>query len=102
MLTADNIQIETTKTSDIGLRKSIFTKKQLEEFVTLQDIKVQGWHIRQKQWNLHLVAGRRKVNGGWPWEVNPATMIDLIDMSFIPLCKVVGPFLFFASLLLMV
>jgi hypothetical protein len=37
MLPVDDVRTETIQMSDIGLGKSIYIKRQLEEFVTLQD-----------------------------------------------------------------
>jgi hypothetical protein len=37
MLPVDEVQIESLSTSDTGLEKSIYTKKQLVEFAAFQD-----------------------------------------------------------------
>jgi hypothetical protein len=39
MLPVDDVKIETLHMSDIGLRKSIYTKKQLDEFAVSKMVK---------------------------------------------------------------
>jgi hypothetical protein len=62
--------------NDIGLGKSIYTKKLLDEFAAFQDSQ-----------------GTRKAQ---------LSLIDLIGMSFIPMYSVDGPLVVFLYLLLMV
>ncbi len=52
-----------------------------------------------------LTYNRRNDKGGWGLAVGyqaQSFIIDIIGMSFIPLYKVIGPFMFFVLLLLMV
>ncbi len=75
MLPVDEVQIESLKISGIGLEKSI------------------------------LAYDRRNDKGEWrlaPGSQTQASRIDIMGLSFIPVYKVIGPFTFFVSLVLMV
>ncbi len=55
MLPVDNVQIESLPMSDIGLGKSIYAKKQLEELANFQDTDGCGgytWYTWQWKWEL--------------------------------------------------
>jgi hypothetical protein len=64
MLSVDDVQIETFQMSDVGLGKSIYIKKQLEEFLTFQDSPGQGRFLCKKRKNWRRVAEMRKMNEG--------------------------------------
>jgi hypothetical protein len=70
MLPVDEVRIEGVEMNDIGLGKSIYTKKLLDEFAAFQDSQ-----------------GTRKAQ--------QLSLIDLIGMSFIPMHSVDGPLMFF-------
>jgi hypothetical protein len=89
--------------NNIGLGKSIYTREQLGEFARFQD--------NQGTWKAYLAEtaeiaymGRKK-KGEWRLALRSAaqtSLVDLVGMNFFPLYKVVGPMIFFLSLLLMV
>jgi hypothetical protein len=103
MLPVGEVQKETLRMNDLGLGKSIYTKKQLDEFAAFQDsrgtrraylsemaeLAYIGWNERG-EWGLALGAQAQ------------SSMIHTTGMSFIPLYKVIGLFIFFVSLLPMV
>jgi hypothetical protein len=68
MLPVDEVRIEGVEMNDIGLGKSIYTKKLLDEFAAFQDSQ-----------------GTRKAQ---------LSLIDLIRMSFIPMYSVDKPLVF--------
>ncbi len=89
--------------NDIGLGKSIYIKKQLDEFATFQD------NQRNRRAYLAKTAGleykRRNDKGEWGLALGAqaqSSMVNITGMSFITLYTVIGPFIFFVSLLLMV
>jgi hypothetical protein len=88
--------------NDIGLGKSIYTKKQLDEFAAFQDS--QG-NRRAYFAKIALAYMERNEKGEWGLALGTKAqtpLVDLIGMSFIPPNFVVGPFIFFVSQLLMV
>jgi hypothetical protein len=103
MLPVDGVQIEGLRMNDIVLGKSIYTKKQLDEFATFQDS--QGTRRAYLAETAELAYIGRNERGEWGLALGSqaqSSMIDIMGMSFIPLYTVVGPFVFFVSLLLMV
>jgi hypothetical protein len=103
MLLVDEMIIERVKMNDIGLVMSIYTKKQLDEFAVFQDS--QGMRKAYLAETAELAYIEWNEKGEWGLALGAQaeiSLIDLIGMSFIPLYSVVGPLMFFLSLLLMV
>jgi hypothetical protein len=97
------VRIEGLRMNDIRLGKSIYTKKQLDEFAAFQDS--QGTRRAYLAETAELAYMGRNEKGEWVLALGSqaqTSLIDLIRMSFIPLYSVVRPFIFFMSLLLMV
>ncbi len=83
--------------------KSIYTKEQLEEFARFQD--------SQGTWKAYLAetaemayTGRNEKGECWLALSSAAqgSLIDIVGASFFPLYRVVGPMIFFLSLMLLV
>ncbi len=103
MLPMYEVRIEGLRMNDIRLGKSIYTKKQLDEFAAFQDS--QGTMRAYLAETSELAYMGRNENGYWGLALGSqaqTSLIDLIAMSFIPLYFVVWPFIFFMSLVLMV
>ncbi len=102
MLPVDEVKIEPVDMNDIGLGKSIYTKKQLNEFAAFQDF--QGtWKACLAETAELAYMGRNK-KGEWGLALGAQaqlSLVDLVGMSFFPLYSAVGPLEFFLSLLLM-
>ncbi len=103
MLPVDEVRIDPITINNIGLGKSIYTKEQLEEFARFQD--------SQGTWKAYLAETAEMAYTGrnekceWGLALGSAaqgSLIDLVGVSFFPLYKVVGPMIFFLSLLLLV
>jgi hypothetical protein len=93
MLPVDEVRIDPVKVNDIGLGKSIYTKKQLDEFARFQDS--QG---TRKAYLAEMAYTGRRENGKWGLALSSAaqgSLIDIVGASFFPLYKVVGPMIFF-------
>jgi hypothetical protein len=72
--------------NDINLSKSIYTKKQLDEFATFQDS--QGTRRAYLAKTAELAYIRRDEKGRWGLALGAqaqSSMIDIIGISFIPL-----------------
>jgi hypothetical protein len=103
MLSVDEVRIEPVEMNDIGLVKSIYIKKQLDEFAAFQDS--QGMRMAYLSETAELAYLGRTEKGEWGLALGAQaqlSLIDLVGMSFIPLYSEVGPLVFFLSLLLMV
>jgi hypothetical protein len=103
MLPVYEEKIDSMTVNNIGLGKSIYTKEQLEEFATFQDS--QGTRKAYLAETAELAYMGRNEKGEWSLALGtaaPLSILDLVGMSFFPLYKVVGPMIFFLSLLLMV
>ncbi len=103
MLPVDEVRIDPVKVNDIGLGKSIYTKKQLEEFARFQDS--QGTRKAYLAETEELTYTGRNEKGEWGLALSSAaqgSLIDIVGASFFPLYKVVGPMIFFLSLMLLV
>ncbi len=101
MLPVDEVKIEGLHMNDICLGKSIYMKKQLDEFATFQDS--QGTRRAYLADTAELAYFRRNEKREWGLALGAqarSSMVDIIGMSFIPLYMIIGPF--FVSLLLMV
>jgi hypothetical protein len=86
-----------------GLGKSIYTKKQLEEFAAFQDS--QGTHKAYLVETAKLAYMGRNEKGERGLALgtqSQLSLVDLVGMNVFPLNSVVGPLVFFLSLLLMV
>lgn len=102
MLPIVEVQIESLQMSDIGLGKTIYTYKQLDEFTAFQDS--QGTRRAYLVKTARLAHNDGKEHGEWGVTLGSqaqASKIDLLGLSFIFMYKVVSPLLFFMSLLLM-
>ncbi len=89
--------------NDIGLGKSIYTKAQLDEFAWFQDS--QGTRKAYLAETAELAYVGRLENGEWGLALSSATqgsLIDIVGSNFFPLYKVIGPMIFFLSLMLLV
>jgi hypothetical protein len=103
MLPVDEVRIDPIKINNIGLGKSIYTKEQLEEFARFQDS--QGTRKAYLVETAEMAYTGRNEKGEWGLALSSAaqgSLIDLVGASFFPLYKVVGPMIFFLSLLLLV
>ncbi len=102
MLPVDEVRIDPVTVNNIGLGKSIYTKEQLEGFVRFQDS--QGTRKAYLAETAKMAYIGRNEKGEWGLALGSAaqgSLIDLVGISF-PLYKVVGPMIFFFSLLLQV
>jgi hypothetical protein len=100
MLPVDEVRIYPVKVNDIGLGKSIYTQQQLDEFARFQDS--QG---TRKAYLAEMAYIGRNERGEWGLALSTAaqgSLIDIVGANFFPLYRVVGPMIFFLSLLLLV
>jgi hypothetical protein len=103
MLPVDKVRIDPVKVNDIGLGKSIYTKEQLEEFARFQDS--QGTRKAYLAETAEMAYTGRNEKGEWGLALSSAaqgSLIDIVGASFFPLYRVVGPMIFFLSLVLLV
>jgi hypothetical protein len=103
MLPVDEVRIDTVKVNDIGLGKSIYTQEQLEEFARFQDS--QGTRNAYLAETAEMAYSGRNKKGEWGLALSSAaqgSLIDIVGASFFPLYRVVGPMIFFLSLMLLV
>ncbi len=103
MLPVDEVKIDPATVNNIGLGKSIYTKKQLEEFTAFQDS--QGTSKAYLAETADLAYMGRNEKGEWGLALGDQaqlSLVNLVGMSFFPLYSVVGPLIFFLYLLLMV
>jgi hypothetical protein len=100
MLPVEEVRIDAVTVNNIGLGKSIYTKEQLEEFARFQDS--QG---TRKAYSAEMAEIGRNEKGEWGLALGSAaqmSLIDLVGINFFPLYRVIGPMIFFLSLLLLV
>jgi hypothetical protein len=79
-----------------------YSQKQLNEFATIQDSQGKGRAYLAE--TAELAYNGRNEKGEWGLALGAqaqSLVIDIIGMNFIPLYKIIGPFIFFVSLLLM-
>jgi hypothetical protein len=103
MLPVDEVRIDPVTVNNIGLGKSIYTKEQLEEFARFQDS--QGTRKAYLAETAEIAYIGRNEKGEWGLALGSASQVSLIDLvgvNFFPLHRVVGPMVFFLSLLLLV
>jgi hypothetical protein len=103
MLPVDEVRIDPVKVNDIGLGKSIYTREQLEEFARFQDS--QGTRKAYLGETAEMTYNGCNEKGEWGLALSSAaqgSLIDIVGASFFPLYRVVGPMIFFLSLLLLV
>ncbi len=103
MLPVDEVRIGPVKVNDIGLGKSIYTQEQLEEFARFQDS--QGTRKAYLVETAEMACDGRNERGEWGLALSSAaqgSLIDIVGASFFPLHRVVGPMIFFLSLMLLV
>jgi hypothetical protein len=97
------VKIDPVEVNDIGLGKSIYTKAQLDEFARFQDS--QGTRKAYLAETAELAYVGRSEKGEWGLALSSAAqgnLIDIVGSSFFPLYKVIGPMIFFLSLMLLV
>ncbi len=103
MLPVDEVRIDPVTVNKIGLGKSIYMKEQLEEFAQFQDS--QGTRKAYLAETAEIAYIGRNEKGEWGLALGLAaqvSLIDLVGVNFFPLYRVVGPVVFFLSLLLLV
>jgi hypothetical protein len=103
MLPVDKVRIDPVEVNNIGLGKSIYMRKQLEEFARFQDS--QGTRKAYLAETAELTYRGRTGDGEWGLGLGTAaqsSIIDIMGASFFPLYSVVGPMVFFVSLMLLV
>jgi hypothetical protein len=103
MLPGGEVKIDPVEVNNIGLGKSIYTKEQLDEFARFQDS--QGTRKTYLAETAELAYTGRTENGEWGLALSSAaqgSLIDIVGASFFPLYSVVGPMIFFLSLMLLV
>ncbi len=103
MLPVDEVRIDPVKVNDIGLGKSIYTQEQLGEFARFQDS--QGTRKAYLAETAKMAYSGRNEIGEWGLALSTAaqgSLIDIVGASFFPLYRVVGPMIFFLSLMLLV
>ncbi len=72
MLPVDKVKIDLVTVNNIGLCKSIYMKKQLEEFATFQDSKGTRKAYLEETAELAYMGRTRKGNGAWRWAPKPS------------------------------
>jgi hypothetical protein len=103
MLPVDKVRIDPVTVNNIGLGKSIYTKEQLEEFARFLDS--QGTRKAYPAETAEIAYIGRNEKGEWGLALGSAaqlSLIDLVGINFFPLYRVIGPMIFFLSLLLLV
>jgi hypothetical protein len=103
MLPVDEVRIDPVEVNDIGLGKSIYTREQLDEFARFQDS--QGMRKAYLAETAELAYRGRTGDSEWGLGLSTApqsSIIDIVGASFFPLYSVVGPMVFFVSLMLLV
>ncbi len=103
MLPVDEVRIDPVEVNNIGLGKSIYTREQLDEFARFQDS--QGTRKAYLAETAELAYRGRTGDGEWGLDLSTAaqsSIIDIVGASFFPLYSVVGPMVFFVSLMLLV
>jgi hypothetical protein len=103
MLPVDEVRIDPVEVNNIGLGKSIYTRKQLDEFARFQDS--QGTRMAYLAETAELAYRGRTGDGEWGLGLSTAaqsSIIDIVGASFFPLYSVVGPMVCFVSLMLLV
>jgi hypothetical protein len=103
MLPVDEVRIDAVTVNNIGLGKSIYIKEQLEEFAWFQDS--QGTRKAYLAETAEIAYIGRNEKGEWGLALGSAaqmSLIDLVGINFFLLYRVIGPMIFFLSLLLLV
>jgi hypothetical protein len=103
MLPVGEVKIDPVEINNIGLGKSIYTKAQLDEFARFQDS--QGTRKAYLAETAELAYVGRSESGEWGLALSSAaqgSLIDIVGSSFFPLYRVIGPMIFFLSLMLLV
>ncbi len=103
MLPVDEVRIDPVKVNEVGLGKSIYTREQLEEFARFQDS--QETRKAYLAETAEMAYSGRSEKSEWGLALSPAaqgSLIDIVGASFFPLYRLVGPMIFFLSLLLLV
>jgi hypothetical protein len=102
-LPVGEVKIDPVEVGDVGLGKSLYTKAQLDEFARFQDS--QGTRKAYLAETAELAYVSRTPNGEWGLALSSAaqgSLIDIVGTSFFPLYSVIGPMIFFVSLMLLV
>jgi hypothetical protein len=103
MLPMDEVRIDPVMVNNIGLGKSIYTREQLEEFARFQDSR--GTRKAYLAETAEMAYIGRNEKGEWGLALGSAvqgSLIGLVGVNFFPLYRVVGPMVFFLSLILLV
>jgi hypothetical protein len=103
MLPVDEVRIDPVEVKNIGLGKSIYKREQLDEFARFQDS--QGTRKAYLAETAELAYRGRTGDGEWGLGLSSAaqnSIIDFVGAGFFPLYSVVGPMIFFVSLMLLV
>ncbi len=103
MLPVDEVRIDPVKVNNIGLGKSIYTQEQLDEFARFQDS--QGTRKTYLAETAEMAYSGCNEKGEWGLALSSTaqgSLIDIVGASFFPLYTVVGPVIFFLSLMLLV
>jgi hypothetical protein len=100
MLPVNEVRINPVTVNNIRLGQSIYTKEQLEEFARFQDS--QGTRKAYLAETAEIAYIGRNEKGEWGLALGSAAQVDLVGMNFFPLYRVIGPMIFFLSLLLLV
>jgi hypothetical protein len=85
MLPVDEVKIDPVNVNNIGLGKSIYTKKQLEEFATFQDS--QGTRKAYLAETAEQAYMARNETGEWGLMLGAQaqlSLVNLVGMSFFP------------------
>jgi hypothetical protein len=103
MLPVDKVRIDPVKVNNIGLGKSIYTQEQLDKFARFQDSQeTRNAYLAE---TAEMAFSGRNERGEWGLALSTAaqgSLIDIVGASFFPLYRVVGPMIFFLSLMLLV
>jgi hypothetical protein len=103
MLPVDEVRIDLVKVNDIGLGKSIYTQQQLDKFARFQDSQgTRKVHLAETAEMAYSGRNERGEGGLALSMAAQGSLIDIVGASFFPLYRVVGPMIFFLSLMLLV
>jgi hypothetical protein len=99
----DEVRIDPVKVNDIRLGNSIYTKEQLEEFARFQDSQgTRKAYLAETAEMAYTGCNEKGECGLALSSAAQGSLIDIVGASFFPLYRVVGPMIFFLSLMLLV
>ncbi len=103
MLPVDEVRINPVTVNNVGLGKSIYMKEQLEEFAWFQDSQgTRKAYLAETAEMAYIERNEKGERGLALGSVAQGSLIDHVGVNFFPLYRVVGPMVFFLSLLLLV